>query len=90
MKNLYSNKMVIFSLILPGILVFLFAILAPICLSVYYGLFRYGDSKIHWDEKLHRPDARQIIWQVITYLIAACNRIYLHPAPDRNRGSSST
>ena len=43
MKNLYSNKMVIFSLILA-----------------------YGDIKIHWNEKLHRPDARQIIWQVIT------------------------
>lgn len=37
MRKLYSNKLVIFSLILPGILVFVFAILAPICLSVYYG-----------------------------------------------------
>lgn len=37
MKKLYSNKAVILSLVLPGILVFVFAILAPICLSVYYG-----------------------------------------------------
>ena len=42
MKKLYSNKLIIFSLVLPGILVFLFAILAPICLSVYYGLTEYS------------------------------------------------
>ena len=42
MKKLYSNKLVIFSLILPGILVFLFAILAPICLSVYYCFTDYS------------------------------------------------
>lgn len=42
MKKLYSNKAVIFSLVLPGILVFLFAILAPICLSVYYGFTDYS------------------------------------------------
>lgn len=41
MKKLYSNKLVILSLVLPGILVFVFAILAPICLSVYYGLTDY-------------------------------------------------
>lgn len=41
MKKLYSNKWVIFSLVLPGVLVFLFAILAPICLSVYYGFTDY-------------------------------------------------
>lgn len=38
MKKLYSNKWIILSLITPGILTFLFAILAPICLSFYYGL----------------------------------------------------
>ena len=37
MKKLYSNKLVILSLVLPGVLLFVFAILAPICLSVYYG-----------------------------------------------------
>lgn len=42
MKKLYSNKWVIFSLVLPGILVFIFAILAPICLSVYYGFTDYS------------------------------------------------
>lgn len=42
MKKLYSNKLVITSLILPGILVFIFAILAPICLSVYYGFTDYS------------------------------------------------
>lgn len=38
MQKLYSNKWIILSLITPGILTFLFAILAPICLSFYYGL----------------------------------------------------
>ena len=42
MKKLYSNKLVITSLVLPGILVFIFAILAPICLSVYYGFTDYS------------------------------------------------
>ena len=37
MTKLYSNKWVITSLVLPGLLTFVFAILAPICLSVYYG-----------------------------------------------------
>ena len=37
MNKLYSNKLVIASLVLPGILLFIFAILVPICLSVYYG-----------------------------------------------------
>lgn len=49
MKKMYSNKLVIFSLVLPGLLVFLFAILAPICLSVYYGFTDYsGMGKATW------------------------------------------
>lgn len=42
MTKLYSNKKIIFSLVLPGLLLFLFAILAPICLSVYYGFTDYS------------------------------------------------
>lgn len=42
MKKLYSNKLVITSLILPGLVVFAFAILVPICLSVYYGFTDYS------------------------------------------------
>lgn len=42
MKKLYSNKLVIFSLVLPGLLLFVFAILAPICLSVYYSFTDYS------------------------------------------------
>lgn len=49
MKKLYSNKLVIFSLVLPGILVFIFSILAPICLSVYYGFTEYsGMGQAKW------------------------------------------
>lgn len=42
MKKLYSNKIVIISLVLPGLLLFLFAIFAPICLSIYYGFTDYS------------------------------------------------
>lgn len=42
MKKLYSNKLVILSLVLPGLLLFVFAILAPIILSVYYGFTDYS------------------------------------------------
>lgn len=42
MKKLYSNKLIILSLVLPGLLLFVFAILAPICLSVYYGFTDYS------------------------------------------------
>ncbi|HEX3021295.1 MAG TPA: sugar ABC transporter permease [Lachnospiraceae bacterium] len=38
MTKLYSNKWIILSLVAPGILTFLAAILVPICLSFYYGL----------------------------------------------------
>ncbi|MCR5704200.1 MAG: sugar ABC transporter permease [Eubacterium sp.] len=53
MKKLYSNKLVILSLILPGLLLFVFAILAPIVLSIYYGFTDYtgmGDfNMIGWE-----------------------------------------
>lgn len=42
MKKQYSNKWVILSLVAPGLLTFIFAILAPICLSFYYGLTDYS------------------------------------------------
>ncbi|MDD2971352.1 MAG: sugar ABC transporter permease [Lachnospiraceae bacterium] len=37
MRKAYSNKAVIASLVAPGLIFFFFAILVPICLSVYYG-----------------------------------------------------
>ena len=42
MKKMYSNKLVIATLIVPGVLLFVFAILAPICLSVYYSVTNYS------------------------------------------------
>lgn len=42
MHKTYSNKAVITILVLPGILTFVFAILAPICLSIYYGFTDYS------------------------------------------------
>ncbi len=49
MKKLYSNKFVILSLALPGVLLFFFAILSPIILSVYYGFTDYsGMGSFHF------------------------------------------
>jgi raffinose/stachyose/melibiose transport system permease protein len=42
MNKLYSNKLVIFTLVLPGVVTFLFAVLIPIVLSLYYGLTNYN------------------------------------------------
>ncbi|MCR5585431.1 MAG: sugar ABC transporter permease [Lachnospiraceae bacterium] len=49
MNKVYGNKAAAFTLVLPGVLVFLFAVLAPICLSVYYGFTDYsGMGKEVW------------------------------------------
>ncbi len=42
MNKLYRNKWVICSLVAPGLLTFIAAILAPICLSIYYSLTNYS------------------------------------------------
>lgn len=42
MHKLYSNKKVILSLMAPGLIVFMTAILAPILLSIYYGFTNYS------------------------------------------------
>ena len=42
MKKMYSNKLVIATLVIPGVVLFVFAILAPICLSVYYSVTNYS------------------------------------------------
>ncbi len=42
MDKLYRNKVVILTLILPGLLLFLFAILGPVILSVFYGFTNYS------------------------------------------------
>lgn len=42
MHKLYSNKKVIFSLMAPGLIVFVTAILAPIILSTYYGFTNFS------------------------------------------------
>lgn len=42
MNKVYSDKKVILVLVLPGIITFVMAILAPICLSIYYGFTDYS------------------------------------------------
>lgn len=42
MTKLYSNKKIIATLVAPGLVIFLFAILTPILLSVYYGFTDYS------------------------------------------------
>ena len=65
MKKLYSNKLVILSLVLPGLLLFVFAILAPICLSVYYGFTDYsgmGSYNYIGLENYHKLMKDQVFW----------------------------
>ena len=65
MKKLYSNKLVILSLVLPGLLLFVFAILAPICLSVYYGFTDYsgmGSCNYIGLENYYRLMKDQVFW----------------------------
>lgn len=42
MHKILSNKLSIFLLVFPGVLLFLFAVFAPIFLSVYYGMTDYS------------------------------------------------
>jgi len=42
MHKVFNNKFVIFSLVLPGMILFLFAILAPLLLSFYYGMTEWS------------------------------------------------
>lgn len=42
MRSLFSNRLAISLLVLPGVLVMLFAIAAPVVLSVYYSLTRWA------------------------------------------------
>jgi raffinose/stachyose/melibiose transport system permease protein len=42
MHKVLSNKKVIFILVFPGVLIFMFAILVPIVLSAYYGMTSYS------------------------------------------------
>ncbi len=74
MKKLYSNKLVILSLVLPGILLFLFAILAPICLSVYYGFTDYSGMGSY---NMIGLDNYKALFQDKTFGIALRNSLYL-------------
>jgi raffinose/stachyose/melibiose transport system permease protein len=42
MNDVFKSRGTIFTLVAPGILIFLFAVLAPIILSVYYGMTDYN------------------------------------------------
>ncbi len=49
MNEVFSNKKMIFLLVFPGILIFMFAIMVPVILSGYYGLTSFsGIGKPHF------------------------------------------
>lgn len=91
MKKLYSNKLVIFSLVLPGVLLFLFAILAPICLSVYYGFTDYSGmgsfNFVGW-ENYKTLIHDKAFWMSMRNSPVSRNWIYLHPASSGHDHSS--
>ena len=74
MKKLYSNKLVILSLVLPGVLLFIFAILTPIALSVYYGFTDYsGMGSFHFIGLENYKD----LMQDQTFFVALRNSLFL-------------
>ena len=65
-----SNRSI--SLVLPGLLLFFFAILAPICLSVYYGFTEYsgmGTATFIGMENYKKLMTDNVIWSVLIVLI---------------------
>jgi raffinose/stachyose/melibiose transport system permease protein len=74
MKRLYSNKWVIFSLVLPGLLLFILAILVPICLSVYYGFTDYSGMG---QAKFVALDNYKELWEDKTFHRALLNSLLL-------------
>ncbi len=84
MKKMYSNKMVILSLILPGLLLFVFAILAPICLSVYYGFTDYSGmgnfNMIGWENYKELIKDEVFITSLRNSLLLAIGFVFIqHP-----------
>ncbi len=68
MHKLYSNKLIIFSLIAPGLFIFLIAILAPTILSVYYGFTEFtgiGEAKFIGLENYKNLIQDKVFWTAL-------------------------
>ena len=84
MEKLYKNKWVILSLVAPGLLMFLVAILFPICLSVYYSFTEYsgmGEAVFNGLENYKTLFAVETFWRsLLNSLILAAGFIFIqHP-----------
>ena len=84
MKKLYSNKLVITSLVLPGILLFVFAILLPICLSIYYGFTDFsgmGSATFIGFENYRHLMTDKVFWNALlnSLLLAIGFIVIQHP-----------
>ena len=68
MNKVMSNKAVIITLIAPGVFTFLFAVLAPIVLSVYYGFTNYsgiGQYSFTWLENYKNLFQDKTFWNAL-------------------------
>lgn len=84
MSKVYSNKWVIFCLVFPGVLMFFFAIFAPVCLSVYYGFTDFsgiGDYQFIWFENYKTLVRDEVFWLSLfnSLLLAAGFIVIQHP-----------
>jgi raffinose/stachyose/melibiose transport system permease protein len=84
MEKAYSNKAVILSLVLPGIITFIFAILAPICLSGYYSITNFsglGDFDFIGLKNFQELIGDKAFWYALrnSLLLAAGFIIIQHP-----------
>ena len=89
MHKLYSNKWVIFSLVLPGLLTFIIAILSPIILSLFYSMTNYsglGEATYIGLQNYLELLKDKVFWR--TWSPPPDNRRYTgtcrHPAPHRD------
>jgi raffinose/stachyose/melibiose transport system permease protein len=75
MKNAFSNKTAIFFMVLPGIAFLLFALIAPIILSVYYGMTDWsGLGKMNF---IGLANFKEILWHDSTFWISLFNALLL-------------
>jgi raffinose/stachyose/melibiose transport system permease protein len=75
MKNAFSNKTAIFLMVLPGIAFLLFALIAPIILSVYYGMTDWsGIGKMNF---IGFDNFKEILWHDPTFWTSLLNALLL-------------
>ena len=75
MNKVFSNKLAIFLMVLPGLAVLTFAMIAPIFLSAYYGMTDW--SGLGAPQFIGLSDFKEILLHDHTFYISLLNALYL-------------